>query len=72
MKRRYTKEQTEQWIERHFVVCKCGYRNEINRFQKYGVCLSCGRILDDRLYFKSMFYKTKRKLRKRGNYGKNN
>lgn len=68
--KRWTKEETERWIERNFVVCKCGYRNEIKRFERYGICLSCGRILDERIYFKQQFYKTRQKMRRRN--GKNN
>ena len=60
---RYTKEQTERWLEREFITCQCGYRNQIHRFQKYGVCLCCGKILDDRVYFKARYYQKKRKMR---------
>lgn len=52
MKRR-TKEEKEEFVKKLFVTCKwCGYNNERGRFNQYGTCLKCGRILDEKTYFK--------------------
>lgn len=37
----------------NFVVCQyCGYNNEFNRFQNYGTCLRCHKIVDPKTYIK--------------------
>lgn len=42
----------EEFIQAHYITCKsCGYNNEKNRLQRYGVCLNCGEPLDDKIYF---------------------
>lgn len=59
---RFTKEQTEGFIKKEFITCKyCGYNNKLKRFQHYGVCLNCGKVLDEKVYFKAQYYKTKNK-----------
>lgn len=61
--RRWTKEETEQWLERNFVTCECGYRNRISKVQKTGICLACGKILDKKANFEYHFHKTRRKVK---------
>lgn len=40
------------FIKEHFVTCECGYNNKKNRLQAFGTCLACGKILDEKAYFK--------------------
>lgn len=41
-----------------YVVCdECGYNNEKKRFNAFGTCLCCGKILDDRIYFRAQMVK---------------
>lgn len=42
-----------------FVVCQfCGYNNEFNRFQNYGTCLRCHKIIDPKVYLKRKLWET--------------
>lgn len=45
-------ESTEEFIKHNFVVCKCGYNNKIEYVNYYGSCLRCGKILNEKAYFK--------------------
>lgn len=48
----------KKFIENHFITCdECGYNNHKDRFQAYGTCLHCGKVLDDRVMFKVMLRK---------------
>lgn len=40
----------EQFLDERFVKCECGYNNEKKRFENYGTCLRCGKILDKKIY----------------------
>ncbi len=47
------KDDKEEFMRKNYTTCKyCEYNNEKSRLQKYGTCLKCGRVLDDRIYFK--------------------
>lgn len=44
----------------NFVVCKfCGYNNEKNRFQNYGTCLRCHKIIDPKIYLRRKLWESK-------------
>lgn len=46
------------FIKTTYVTCdSCGYNNKKDRFQAYGTCLGCGKILDDKVYFKAQLIK---------------
>lgn len=48
----------EKFIEDRFITCdKCGYNNEKDRFQAFGTCLHCGKVLDDKVHFKATLSK---------------
>lgn len=48
----------EQWIKDNFIICDCGYCNNKRRVDFYGNCICCGRILNDKAWFKhNMFIK---------------
>ena len=48
----------KKFIENLFIVCdNCGYNNFKNRFQEYGTCLRCGKVLDKKVYFKAQMKK---------------
>lgn len=42
----------KKWLEENFVVCQCGYFNNKRAVDFYGNCICCGRILNDRAWFK--------------------
>lgn len=47
-----------KFIEELFITCDtCGYNNEKSRFEAYGTCLGCGKILDNKIYFKAQMRK---------------
>lgn len=49
---KFTKEQRENFVKGKYITCKyCGYNNEKHRFENFGYCLSCNKILDKRVYF---------------------
>lgn len=44
----------------NFVVCQfCGYNNEFNRFQNYGTCLRCHKIIDPKIYLRRKLWESK-------------
>lgn len=46
-------ETKEEFLQKRYITCKyCGYNNEKARFLKYGKCLFCDKILDEKVYFK--------------------
>ena len=50
-----------KFINDLFVTCdKCGYHNFKDRFQAFGTCLGCGKILDERIYFKAKLKRSKK------------
>ena len=44
----------EELMKKNFVTCECGYNNSKERFHLYGKCLRCGKILDNKIYFKAI------------------
>lgn len=47
-----TKEERKQFVKENYVTCPhCKYNNEKMRLRKYGLCLNCGKILDEKTYF---------------------
>lgn len=59
-------EDRKKFIEEMFVVCdKCGYNNEKYRFQKYGTCLRCKHVIDERLHFKHQLWLASKKNSKK-------
>ena len=55
----------EEFIKSKFVVCSCGYNNNIKNIKIYGTCLKCKKILDNKAYFKrQIFLKNGDKQRK--------
>lgn len=61
----------EKFIEDLFITCdECGYNNLKNRFVAFGTCLRCGKIIDDRTYFRATMIKIARmtpRSRRKGN-----
>lgn len=57
-----------KFVDDLFITCdECGYNNEKTRFQAFGTCLRCGKVLDDRIYFKAnLIKKSIRTVRIRG------
>jgi len=58
----------KKFVKDLFVTCdECGYNNEKERFQAFGTCLHCGKVLDDRIHFRAEMIKISiRKARIRG------
>lgn len=54
----------------NFVVCQfCGYNNEFNRFQNYGTCLRCHKIIDQKTYLKRKLWEANNRYKiKEENY----
>ena len=49
-----------EFIGKDFVVCPhCGYYNEEKRFQLYGTCLRCHKIVDKKIYLKRRYWESK-------------
>lgn len=49
---RFTKEQRDGFVQNKYITCKyCGYNNEKHRFQNFGYCLCCHKIIDKKIYF---------------------
>lgn len=43
----------KEWINERFITCKyCGYNNFKKRLESFGTCLRCGKIIDEKSYFK--------------------
>jgi len=59
--------KSEKW-EKH-IKCTCGYNNKENNVKIWGTCRGCGKILDDRAYFKYQMNKKLRLWRGRLTYG---
>lgn len=51
MKKKYKKTK-EEFLNDYYITCSCGYNNEKKRLNKYGTCLLCGKIIDEKAYFK--------------------
>ena len=48
----------KKFIEDLYITCdQCGYNNLKDRFQAFGTCLHCGKVLDKKVYFKSQLIK---------------
>lgn len=47
----------EKMMEEYITCDECGYNNKKERFQAFGTCLGCGKILDERTYFKAQMFK---------------
>jgi len=44
----------EEFMEELYITCnECGYNNLKRRFENYGTCLRCGKILDKKVHFKA-------------------
>ena len=58
--------------KRVFIICPhCGYNNEFFRFQNYGTCLRCHKIVDPKVYLHRKYWesKTKYKIKEENYYG---
>lgn len=42
----------EEFINKKFIVCSCGYNNHKQAIDTYGTCIRCNKILNERAYFK--------------------
>ena len=43
----------DEFIKERYITCQnCGYNNNKQRLEIYGTCLCCGKIIDERTYFK--------------------
>ena len=55
----------KKFIEDLFITCdKCGRNNERRRFELFGTCLYCGKVLDEKIYFKAQLRKKAYKTHK--------
>ena len=46
----------------NFIVCPyCGYNNEFYRFQNYGTCLRCHKVIDPKVYLKRKLWEANNK-----------
>lgn len=44
----------DKFMDKLYIICDCcGYNNLKNRFENYGTCLRCGKVLDKRVYFRA-------------------
>ena len=60
------KESKEEFMKNKYITCKyCGYNNERARFLQFGTCLFCGKILDEKTYFKIQMMKRIKDYRRR-------
>ena len=42
-----------EFMQERFITCKyCGYNNFKKRLERFGTCLRCGKIIDEKSYFK--------------------
>lgn len=39
------------------IKCECGYQNHEINVKRYGTCTGCGKVLDERVYFKRQMNK---------------
>lgn len=71
IRKNINKEQYDEFMANNFVTCdKCGYNNHKKRFESFGTCLHCGKILDNRAYFKACMKKLSiRNPKSRGRQG---
>lgn len=54
-----------------FIICPfCGYNNELTRFQLYGTCLRCHKIVDKKVYLKRRLWEAnhRRKIKELNYY----
>lgn len=49
---KHYEEKRNEFIEKNYITCECGYNNRKNRLENFGTCLRCGKIIDERSYFK--------------------
>lgn len=43
-----------EFMKELYITCdKCNYNNLKRRFENYGTCLRCGKVLDKKVYFKA-------------------
>lgn len=56
----------EDWLNKNFVICDCGYCNNKRAVDYFGDCICCHKVLNERAYFKHQLIE---KLKfKRGGY----
>lgn len=55
-------------IMEQYITCnECGYNNKKDRFEAFGTCLNCGKVLDEKVYFRAkMIRKSMRAARING------
>ena len=59
----------ENIMDKYITCDECGYNNEKHRFEAFGTCLHCGKILDNKTYFKAqMVRKSIKVARAKGKY----
>ena len=61
------------WFYKHYVVCSyCGYNNESERFQNYGTCLRCHRVINKKIFIRRLPWECKSRynINENVNYGK--
>ena len=51
----------DEFMDKTFIKCSCGYNNKKENAKIYGTCLNCKKILDPKIYFEK---KLKLELRK--------
>lgn len=55
-------EDKEKWMQETFKICEyCGYNNPRERFEGFGTCLRCKKVLDEKVYFRAQMKKVSRK-----------
>jgi len=59
----------EEFIKKNYIVCDCGYRNKIENVNKYGTCLYCKKVLNEKVFFlKKLRQELKNENRKGSHY----
>ena len=64
MKKKKKIDDYSDFMKNNFVVCPfCHYNNKYETFIRFGTCLRCLEVIDDRIYFRNTLGITIRKLK---------
>ena len=54
----------KEFMENNFVICPfCNYNNKVETFIRFGTCLRCLQVIDDKIYFRTKLGIEIRKIR---------
>lgn len=60
----------DEFIKNNYIVCSCGYRNKIENVNKYGTCLYCKKVLNEKVVFLNKLREQMKGNRRRGGIAK--